>query len=70
VLTSLELLKRVFVNIFDYINCKRANKAVQPVFRNKQQFRERIAAHGDFFPKAAAKTDAALKMLLEDIFGF
>lgn len=62
-----QLLSGKFVNIYDYITCKRDGRPVKPVFKDGSRFRE-YTLNGKIFPKAAAKRNKILRALLERIF--
>ena len=62
----LKALEKVYVNIFTYVDCKRAGKAVKPVFNTYMPFR-RYTLDGKIFPKVSAKADLALRCLLKDL---
>ena len=58
------LLSPVHVNLFDYVNCKRAGLTVQPVYTNKAQLIQHTLA-GLAFPKQAVKSNGGIRVLLE-----
>jgi len=56
-----------YVNIYDYINCKRAEVAIQPIFKNYWKFLKRTR-NGMVFPLETAKTDKSHRGLLQTVF--
>jgi len=60
-------MRPFYVNIYDYIDCKRAGKAVSPVFKNYGQFLKRTLA-GRVFPLKTAKSNKSHRGLLERVF--
>lgn len=62
------MLESHFVNIFDFIDCKRAGKKIDPVFNTISSFRRYIKKGEYAFPKAAAKQNPLLSILLEKLF--
>jgi len=56
-----------YVNIYDYINCKRAERAIEPIFKNYWKFLKRTR-NGMVFPLAIAKSDKSHRGLLQTVF--
>ncbi|KAI9725166.1 MAG: hypothetical protein M1828_003508 [Chrysothrix sp. TS-e1954] len=59
-----------FVNIYDYINCKRKGSAIKPIFEDYKLFRNYMKDSKKIFPKIAIKPVKGLKEMLEIIAGF
>lgn len=62
----IQALRKTHVNIFDYVDAKRAGRVI-PTFRSHKQLTEYTETMGKTFPKAAAK-EANLSILLEVLF--
>lgn len=63
-LTQAQSLKGHFVNIFDYIDCKRAQKPVNPIFTTKKHFWN-YTMQGNKFPVLATKANPTRGALLQ-----
>jgi len=66
ILTVFKLLSNVHVNIYDYINCKRASKPISPIFKNFFKFCH-YTSRGKLFPLKAAKNNSHHRRLLENV---
>ncbi|KAI9668414.1 MAG: hypothetical protein M1831_001168 [Alyxoria varia] len=67
-----EILKSIHVNIFTYVNCKRAGRQfVSPIFTDKRRFDEYTMKKGKgrICPKDCAKANVASRVLMRDIAG-